>query len=69
MNDDNDPVPSRKDFADSSDDLDEMHTWKDFGGLTVSAAYQKFCENSRKDTDLSFNPEPAATGYGANAYI
>jgi hypothetical protein len=37
-------LPRQRDFAASKDDLDGMSAWKNFGGLTVSAAHQKFCE-------------------------
>jgi len=39
------PIPNQNDFGVSTGDLDAIHAWKDFGGLTRSEAFVKFSSN------------------------
>lgn len=39
------PLPVERDFDPHEGDLDAQSAWKNFGGLSRSAAYQKFLEN------------------------
>lgn len=44
------PIPTVEDFTCTpkpEDDLDGFRAWRNFGGLTVDEAYQKFCEESQ----------------------
>lgn len=36
------PLPTKADFVNSEDDLDGQHSWKQFGGLTRTEAYERF---------------------------
>ena len=38
-------LPTEKDFDPWNGCLDAQHAWKQFGGLDLEQAYQKFCEN------------------------
>lgn len=38
-------LPTEKDFDPWNGCLDAQHAWKQFGGLELEQAYEKFCEN------------------------
>lgn len=51
----NDPLPTKRDFLDYHGCLDAQSAWNNFGGLSVDAAYAKFCENPlRYQEDFMF---------------
>ena len=57
-------LPNQIDFYQSELDPDGRRSWKNFGGLTVDQAYEKFCE--RPDIyqeDFMFMSGPAFTFY------
>ena len=57
-------LPNQKDFYQSELNLDGHRAWKNFGGLTVDQAYEKFCENPNYyQEDFMFMGGPAFTFY------
>ena len=57
-------LPNQKDFYQSELNLDGHRAWKNFGGLTVDQAYEKFCENpGYYQEDFMFMGGPAFTFY------
>lgn len=51
----NEQLPTKTDFLEHHGCLDAQHAWTEFGGLSIAAAYAKFCDNPlRYQEDFMF---------------
>jgi hypothetical protein len=57
-------LPTESDFLEDHGCLDAQCAWKNFGGLTLDQAYERFCDNPlHYQEDFMFMGEPAFTFY------